>query len=301
MRDSNAKKADSPKKRKKRGPPHAIAPKRLKRRELAAKQGLMTLASACELLRQYEVPGYTNRESARVRIVVDKAIPFQMIGKQYFVPAVEVHKLIGARPLATATSEDQALLKFYLDDPANNYIKAVALGLARSLQHAKSVYDTYQESLRDPRVLAAEHEKKREAERAAAAASAGKPCASCGRTNEQSQTESAQLVQDVTGDVKGFFDMTEEIRLQEFFGHRCRECLAWRKGAPIEAMRAKLQAFAQVPEKEPKESNVESDLSSTPSPNGGAKTADGIESVSHDADVEEVPSLPTNSDGLKAS
>jgi hypothetical protein len=262
----------------------------------------MTLASACELLRQYDVPGYTNRESARVRIVIDKAIPSQRIGKQYFVPAVEVHKLIGARPMAPNNpSEDQTLIKFYLDDPTNDYIKAMSLGLSRSLQHAKSVYDTYQEALRDPRVLAAKREKEREAERAAAAASAGKPCASCGRTSEQSQTESAQLVQDVTGDVKSFFDMTEEIRLQEFFGHRCRECLAWRKGAPIEAMRAKLQAFAQVPEKEPKESNVESDLSSTPSPNGGAKTADGIESVSHDADVEEVPSLPTNSDGLKAS
>lgn len=253
----------------------------------------MTLAAASELLRQYEVPGYTNRESARIRIVVDKAIPYQMIGKQYFVPATEVHKLIGARPMAPDNpSEDQKLLKFYLDDPLNNYIKAVALGLARSLQHAKFIYDTYQESLRDPRVLAAEHEKRREAERAAAAASAGKPCASCGRANEQSQAESAQLVQSVTGDVKSFFDMTEEIRLQEFSGHRCRECLAWRKDAPIEAMRAKLQAFTQVPKK----SDDEGDLSSTPGPNGGAKTADGIESVSHDADAEEVLSPPTNSD-----
>ena len=118
--------------------------------------------------------------------------------------------------------------------------------------------------------------------------------------NDQARTESAQLVQAVTGDVKSFFDMTEEYRLQEFFGHRCRECLAWRKDAPIEAMRAKLQAFAQVSEKAPKESNVESDLSSTPGPSGSAKTADGIESVNHDADAEEVPPLPTNSDGLKA-
>ena len=252
----------------------------------------MTLASAYELLRQYEVPGYTNRESARVRIVVDKAIPYQMIGKQYFVSAAEIHKLIGARPMATATSEDQALLKFYLDDPANNYIKATALGFARSIQHAKAVYDTYQESLRDPRVLAAEHERKREAERTAAAAEVGKPCTSCERPSEQARAESAQLVQAVTGDVKEFFDMAEEIQLQEFFAHRCRDCLSWRKGAPLQAMRDKLRALAQVPEK----SENEPALSSTPVAVGSDKTADGIVSVKPGAGVEEIPHSPTRSD-----
>lgn len=252
----------------------------------------MTLASACELLRQYEVPGYTNRESARVRIVVDKAIPFKMIGKQYFVPAVEVHKLIGARPQTNEQSEDQALLKFYQEDPTHDPVKATVLGVARTLLHAKVIFEAYQESLRDPRVLAAKREKEREAERAAAAASAGKPCASCGRTNEQARDESAQLVQEVTGEVKGFFDMVEEIRLQEFFAHRCRECLAWQKGSPIEAMRAKLQAFAQVPQK----SEGERDLSATPGPSGDAKTAHGIEGANLGAGTEEVSPLPTNSD-----
>lgn len=248
----------------------------------------MTFSAACELLRKHNVPGYSSREAARVRIIVDGTVPHQKIGRQYYVPASEIHKLVGEQPTIDAPSEDQALLKFYQDDPANDCVKATVLGLSRSLQHAKFIYDTYQEALHDPRVLAAKREKEREA---AATASASKPCASCGRMNEQSRAESAQLVQSVTGDVKSFFDMTEEIRLQEFFEHRCRECLAWRKGAPIEAMRAKLQAFAQVPKK----SDDEGDLSSTPGPNGGAKTADGIESVNRDADVEEVPPLPTNS------
>lgn len=249
-------------------------------------RGLITLAEACELLRKHSVPGYTNRESARVRIVIDNSVPHQKIGKQYFVPAVEIHKLIGSLPVSDAVSEDQALIKFYQTDSTNDYLKATAQGLSRTVAHAKIIYDQFCEAQNDPRIRMALAEKQREKEHASFAT---RKCIHCGRTSKEAQFDNEAVVSAATGESRSSFVLDEEIRLREFVKHRCSECLFWRSTSPVDAMRAKLQFLAEA-QNSPE---IEIDLSTTANGEGSAKTANGSESATPGASAEEASPLPT--------
>ena len=265
------------------------------RRDLAA-EGLMSFTAAFELLRKHNVPGFGSREAARQRIVVDNLMTIQRIGRQYYVPSSEVHRLVGAQPVVLSDTEDQVLLKFYQEDPANDYIKATSLRLSKTLAHAKFIYDSYQEALTDPRVRQAQAEKKREEERKKLeeerAAAPTRKCTGCGRTDTESRAESASVVFAATGVNKPFFDMAVGFALQEFAAHRCPECLGWQKNAPALAMRAKIE---QLEEAAATPRNISSNSSGSPEGAGG-RTSDGSVSANSGAGAEEAPPLPTTRD-----
>lgn len=276
------------------------------RRELAG-EGWMSLASACELFRKHNVPGYGNRESARKRIVIDKTMPIQRFGKQYFVPIAEVHKLTGSQPVVLDKSEDQALLEFYQTDPSNDYIKATTLGLSRTLSHAKYIFDSYQVALTDPRIRQAVAEKKQAEERKRLeeerVAAPTRKCEECDRTPSESRTDSAEIVYALTGVRKPFFDVSTEFVVLEFISHRCSKCLAWRKTAPIAAMRAKIEQLEHdvistgpADEAPTEVASIFSSNSSGSRAGPSGRTSDGSMSADGGAGAEEALPLPTTRD-----
>ena len=246
----------------------------------------MTLRQAGELLQKHGVPGYSCLESIRKRIVVNNAIPHEKVGKYYFVQAAGVHKLIGEQPQLTAPTEDQALLKFYQEDPENDFVKATVLGIARSIQHARFVYEIHQDYMRSPKIRATQIERAREAELLAAST---RKCSACARTIDEARSDGESVVSAVAGEQRGSFALDEEIKLKEFVKHRCPECFFWRTSAPVEAMRAKILAPDEADADQPDEK----DFSPTAPSEASAKTADGSKSATPSAGAEEAPPLPT--------
>ena len=106
------------------------------------------LPQAIELLREHDVPGFGNRESARQRIVIDDALPHKMVGRRHYVDTASLHALIGAQPSAPSDScsEDQRLVRYFQEEPTRDAVSAVADGIARSLVHAQVVLAAYRSS-----------------------------------------------------------------------------------------------------------------------------------------------------------
>ncbi len=207
---------------------------------------MIPLREALPLLRH--LPGYHSYASMRLRIIVDKELPFQRVGKgkrsRIWVHAPSIHEMIGKHkdefPIpvpAPIVSEDQKLIKHFRESKKNNYITAVEAGLASTLAHAKHVYEEYLKAVNDPVLLAIEASEAREAQLARPETR----CKICDRTEQLAKEDDARIVHEVTGG-RDMLEMIEENALSEFQGFRCKECWYWRPHAPVAQMNKRLMS-----------------------------------------------------------
>ncbi len=226
-----------------------IRRKKTKRLELRpANPDMVPLSYACDLLGRHGVPGYTNRESVRLRVMVDKALPSEKVGSRCFVSLRAVHALIGIQPIAENTpSEDQRLIKHYQEDASHDYVSAVSAGLCRSLTHAKRIYFDFLEAKINPVRTAAEAAKARAA---ASAAAMSKQCTGCKRAYGVAVEDNRRITSAIgDGEVIGIL---EDQSLWHFFGrHFCRPCWAWLADSPVQAMREHLATLRALPSSNP--------------------------------------------------
>lgn len=218
----------------------------------------ITLEQATAMLMCARVPGYTNRESVRTRILYyDHLIPFEKVGNRWWVSMSATRQLIAERstdprlanaatpPLASAgaseASEDQLLIRHFLSDPKNDYISAIAAGLCRTLIHSKKVYEEFLESKTGT-------EFKNQADTSAGAngatdtSTAERACPACNRTPSASRAESEGVVHRVTGNREAFSyeEAAKLVKLASQF--KCSECLGWHKDSPIQELQDCLAA-----------------------------------------------------------
>lgn len=197
---------------------------------------MISLRETHELLRH--LPGYHSHESTRLRIVVDKELPCERVGKRgdIWVLRSAVHEMAGKYknelpPPIPIETEDQRLLKHYSESEANNYITAVTAGLASTLAHAKHVYEEFRAAKNDPIILAIEAKRALEARLARPETR----CKACDRTEQLAKEDDARVVREVTGG-REMLEMIEEGKLSGFQGFRCKECWYWRPHAPVAQM-----------------------------------------------------------------
>lgn len=216
---------------------------------------MIPLREALPLLRH--LPGYHSYASMRLRIIVDKELPFQRVGKgkrsRIWVHAPSIHEMIGKHknefpvPVpAPIVSEDQKLIKHFRESKKNNYITAVEAGLASTLAHAKHVYEEFLKAVNDPVLLAIEASEAREAQLA-------KPetrCKTCDRTEKLAKEDDLRVVHELTGG-HDMLEMSEEAALSEYQRFRCKECWYWRPHAPILEMTKHLPASSPAPSSAP--------------------------------------------------
>lgn len=212
---------------------------------------MIPLREALPLLRH--LPGYHSYASMRLRIIVDKELPFQRVGKgkrsRIWVHGPSIHEMIGKHknefpiPMpAPIVSEDQKLIKHFRESKKNNYITAVEAGLASTLAHAKHVYEEYLKAVNDPILLAIEASEAREAQLA-------KPetrCKTCDRTEQLAKEDDTRVVHEVTSG-RDMLEMIEESALSEYQSFRCKECWYWRPHAPIARMCEHLLKSSPIP------------------------------------------------------
>jgi hypothetical protein len=234
-----------PKKTTKKGPAKGYRhPSTPKYRRTPAGRDMISLREAHGLLRH--LPGYHSHESTRVRIIVDKELPSERVGKRgdIWVLRSAVHEMAGkyknelAPPIPLET-EDQRLLKHYSESETNNYITAVTAGLASTLAHAKHVYEEFRAAKSDPIILAIETKKALEAR----LAQPETRCRTCDRTEQLAKEDDARVVRGVTGG-RDMLEMIEENALSEYQNNRCKECWYWRPHAPIAQMCKRLLEYS---------------------------------------------------------
>jgi len=179
----------------------------------------------------------------RLRIVVDKELPFERVGKRGDIWLLEsaIHEMAGkyknelTQPVPIET-EDQRLLKHYSESETNNYITAVTAGLASTLAHAKHVYEEFRAAKNDPIIVAIEAKKARETQLARPETR----CKGCDRTEQLAKKDDVHVVHEITGG-RDMLEMIEENALSEYQGFRCKDCWYWRPHAPIAQMCKHLQ------------------------------------------------------------
>jgi len=197
---------------------------------------MMPLREAQQLLRH--IPGYHSVAAMRVRVIVDKELPFQRVSKRgdVWVHGPAVHELAGkyrndASTPAPIQSEDQRLLKHYTENEANNYITAVAAGLASTLAHAKHVYEEFRAAKNDPVIVAIEAKRALEAR----LTQPETKCKTCERTEKLAREDDLRVVREVTGG-HDMLEMIQESTLSEYQSFRCKDCWYWRPHAPVTQM-----------------------------------------------------------------
>jgi hypothetical protein len=211
---------------------------------------MISLQETHELLRH--LPGYHSRESTRVRIVVDKELPCERVGKRgdIWVLRSAVHEMAGKykntlAPAAPIETEDQKLLKHYGESDANNYITAVTAGLGSTLAHAKHVYEEFRAAKNDPIILAIEAKKALETR----LAQPETRCGTCDRTEQLANADDLRVVREITGG-RDMLETMEEAALTSYQQFRCKECWHWRPHAPVSQMCRHLLG-STVPEDQP--------------------------------------------------
>jgi hypothetical protein len=206
--------------------------------------GWIPLQRALELLREYDVPGYGNRESGRQRVVEDGALPHKKVGGRYYVDEAAVHALIGAQSVTRSdpASEDQRLVRYFHEDPERDASTALVDGIARSFGHAQVVFAAYRASPSGAAAVAAARAKKQEEARLAEEAAAlAWRCRKCNRSEQVGRAEHMQVIHDVTGNHVAGFDLADEYELGAFRAHYCAPCLRWHLTAPVAEMREHLE------------------------------------------------------------
>ena len=220
---------------------------------------MIPLRDAQQLLKH--IPGYHSVAAMRVRVIVDKELPFQRVSKRgdVWVYGPAVHELAGKHKNGASSSlpiesEDQRLLKHYTENEANNYITAVAAGLASTLAHAKHVYEEFRAAKNDPIILALEAKKALETR----LAQPETKCKTCERTEKLAREDDLRVVHELTNG-RDMLEMSEEAALSEYQRFRCKECWYWRPHAPALEMSERLRisvaassAPSSTPETAPK-------------------------------------------------
>jgi hypothetical protein len=165
--------------------------------------------------------------------MVDKALPSEKVGNRCFVSLRAIHALIGMQPIAENTpSEDQRLVKHYLEDASHDYISAVAAGLCRSVTHAKQIYFDVLDAKINPVRTSAEAAKARAI---ADAAALSKPCAVCKRAYGVAKEDNKRIISAID-DGKTLVLVEEQSLWHVFRDHLCLTCWSWRADSPVQAM-----------------------------------------------------------------
>jgi hypothetical protein len=191
--------------------------------------------------------GFHSREQMRVRILEDKMLRFERVGRrnEIWVHGPSVHEMAGTIKSNDLT-EDQKLIKHYEEKPTNNHVTAMSAGLAATLGHAKRIFEEYRATINDPHVVAAKAKEAHDKE----LPEPQKPCKVCDRTPKLAEDDHRRINLALTGD-RTNLDLTEEHLLAPFQGLRCTGCWTWRAHAPIAIMSERLATSPVKPEPEP--------------------------------------------------